>query len=185
MKINFLVAQLESSVGNIEQNYQKIKKAFLEAEKKKFDFLISTELALSGYPPKDLLLREDFINSTKFYINKLKDLTNKKKCNLCLGSPFLKNKELYNSLLIFNGGKIKQVINKTILPNYGVFDEKRYFNPGEIGSNIFHYKNKRICFLICEDFWNIKFVKYQLIHKPDIIIVINASPFEKKNIKKG
>ena len=180
MEIKFLVAQLESSVGNIEQNYQKIKKVFLEAEKKNFDFLISTELALSGYPPKDLLLRKDFINSTKIYLNKLKDLTNKKQCILCLGSPYLKNKELYNSLLICNGGKIKQIINKTILPNYGVFDEKRYFNPGEIGSNIFHYKNKRICFLICEDFWNIKFVKHQLIHKPDIIIVINASPFEKK-----
>ncbi len=180
MKINFLVAQLESSVGNIEQNYQKIKKVFLEAEKKKFDFLISTELALSGYPPKDLLLREDFINSTKFYINKLKDLTNKKKCNLCLGSPYLRNKELYNSILIFNGGKIMQIINKTILPNYGVFDEKRYFNSGDVGSNIFHYKNQKICFLICEDFWNIKFVKSQLIHKPDVIIVVNASPFEKK-----
>ena len=72
MEIKFLVAQLESSVGNIEQNYQKIKKVFLEAEKKNFDFLISTELALSGYPPKDLLLREDFINSTKFYLINLK-----------------------------------------------------------------------------------------------------------------
>ena len=180
MKINFLVAQIESSVGNIEQNYQKIKKVFLEAEKKKFDFLISTELALSGYPPKDLLLREDFINSTRFYLNKFKDLTNKKKCNLCIGSPYLINNELYNSLVILSDGKIKQIINKTILPNYGVFDEKRYFNSGKEFSNIFHYKNNKICFLICEDFWNIKFVKSQLSHKPDVIIVINASPFEKK-----
>ena len=179
MKINFLVAQLESNVGEFELNYKKIKNAYLEAEKKDCDFFVSTELALSGYPPKDLLLRDDFIKTSQLFLQRLEDLTKHKKCHLCVGTPFEKKGELFNSLMILKNGKIIQRIDKTILPNYGVFDEKRYFKPSRGFTNLLSYKKRKICFLVCEDFWNNKFVEKVINVRPDVIVVVNASPFEK------
>lgn len=180
MRIKLLVAQLEFDVGDFEQNFRKIKDAYVEAENNKFDFVITPELSISGYPPKDLLLRNDFLKKKSNYLKRLKEITVGQNCMLCVGSPYKEKKKLFNSVLIFRNGEISHRVDKTILPNYGVFDEKRYFEPSKKITNFIKFKEKKICFLICEDFWNIEFMNKITKMQPDLIIIINASPYEKE-----
>ena len=171
---------METKVGDFDQNFEKITSSYKTAESKNFDFCITTEMAISGYPPKDLLLRDDFIKKTNYYISKLVKFTKNKKCILCLGSPVKEKEKLFNSLLIIKNGIIVDRIDKNLLPNYGVFDEKRYFSPGIKLNNIFKFGKKKIGFLICEDFWDDNFISKLNKNKIDFLIIINASPFEKK-----
>ena len=180
MAINFFLAQLETKVGDFDKNFQKIISSYKVAESKKFDFCVTTEMAITGYPPKDLLLRDDFIKKTNYFINQLVKFTKNKKCILCVGSPVKEKEKLFNSLLIIKNGIIVSRIDKNLLPNYGVFDEKRYFSPGIKLNNIFKFGKKKIGFLICEDFWDDNLINKLNIKKIDFLIIINASPFEKK-----
>ncbi len=175
---------METYVGNLEKNYSKLEKSYLQAENNASDFFLTTELALSGYSPKDLLLKDDFKDKICLYIEKFKKLTNKKKCILGLGTPYYFKKEIFNSFLIIENNKILKRIDKSILPNFGVFDEKRYFKSHMNNSKIFKFKNKKILFLICEDFWNDNYLKEIADKDPNFIVVINASPYEKNKSQK-
>ena len=134
-------------------------------------------MSLTGYPPQDLLLRKDFLIKVEVFKKKIINLTKKKNTIFALSIPLLKNDVIVNALLLIQSGEIIYSIQKKILPNYGVFDEKRYFSSIKDKTQYFNYKNKKIEFLICEDMWTNDFIHKKKI-KLDLIIVINASPFE-------
>ena len=184
MKLNFFIFQKKTIVGDIKKNFLNFKRAYKKAEKKKCDFFITSELALCGYPPKDLMFRNDFIKRLDIYKNKIINFTQSKKTIFVLGTIIKENSNLYNAAVLIRNGKVINEIKKTVLPNDGVFDEKRYFSKSNNNEKFFLFKNKNIRFLICEDIWNEGLTNQLCEEKTDFLIVLNASPYEKNKFKK-
>jgi NAD+ synthase (glutamine-hydrolysing) len=183
------LAQLNFTVGNIEQNYNQIISAIEKAKEDGSDIVVTTEMALTGYPPLDLLLQPGFLETVDHYINKIIPYT--KGLCLLLGvvrkNDFLKEKFLHNSIAIIQDGKLMGYYDKQLLPTYDVFDERRYFEPGK-KPYIFLYKNKKVALSICEDMWQIardvKETCYQVdpieplkTESIDFFINLSASPY--------
>jgi NAD+ synthase (glutamine-hydrolysing) len=183
------LAQFTFSNANIESNFNKIIQNLDNFYNS--DIIIFPELFLSGYIPSDLLLISEFKKIINFKINNLKNIILKKGFKdkiFILGSPFYKNNKIYNSAFIFYKNKIF-AYNKIFLPNYGVFDEKRYFISGSsfiIFKINYNKKLYNLSLLICEDIWDNFTPVYYLKYKYNIFgfIVINASPFEVNKQKK-
>ncbi len=180
MKVKILIFQKKTDVGDFEKNFSKLKAGYTKAIKKNCDLFITTELALCGYPPKDLMNRDDFILKLNNFKKKIINLTIQKKTIFLLGTIVQKNNELFNSVLVIKNGKIIKNINKSILPNYGVFDEKRYFKQEERPQEKIKFKNLNFNIFICEDFWSEKFVRSKEKRNADFNIVVNASPYDKE-----
>jgi NAD+ synthase (glutamine-hydrolysing) len=171
MKIS--LAQINPTVGDIQSNYKLIVKHAKIAQGSDAEILITPELSICGYPPEDLLLNKDFIDECD---NSLLRIAQKfPKLKIIIGHPRRHKGLLFNSASILYKGKIEKTYDKQMLPNYGVFDEKRYFQAGN-KSLIFTHKNKKFGLLICEDIW----VQgpAEKLPKVDYIICINASPYE-------
>ncbi len=175
--------QKTSIVGDIEKNFKIIEKSYKKCVEKNCDFFLTTELFLTGYPPQDLILRNDFLKKILLFKKKIQNLTNKKKTILVLNIPEKRNGKIFNSLFLFKNGSVIFKKNKSILPNYGVFDEKRYFSVEANKEPLFQYKNKKIKFLICEEMWSKDYILKNK-KKADLIICINASPFEINKFEK-
>ncbi len=185
-KIEFIIAQFNAVVGDIDGNYKRIidivdSNRELNATK----VFIFPELALCGYSPEDLLFREDFANKIKNSIFKIKEYI-KSNEYLIIGAPRYSDDctKVWNSAFIINNKKIIKTYDKQLLPNYGVFDEKRYFEKGKKNTFI-EIEGNKIGILICEDSWNLKSLYNNDLNDLDFLISINASPFEKgKNEKR-
>ncbi|MEI6816274.1 MAG: NAD+ synthase [Bacteroidota bacterium] len=180
------LAQLNYHIGNFEQNVSKIKSNIAKAKAAGVDLIVFAELAVCGYPPRDFLEFNDFIQLCTDSINDIaKDCVG---IAAIVGSPSknpnLEGKNLYNSAFFLADGKVKNVCNKSLLPNYDVFDEYRYFEPANRFETV-DYKGFRIALTICEDLWNVDDDPMYpispmniIIHrKPHVIINIAASPF--------
>lgn len=126
-----MISQKNTTVGDIEGNFRILKKSFNIACAKNCDFFLTPELSLTGYPPQDLLLRKDFIKKIEKYKKKIINLTKNRETIFSLSIPLYQDRRLVNSLLLIKSGKILHTYEKMKLPNYGVFDEKRYFNSKE------------------------------------------------------
>ncbi|MDC0423099.1 NAD+ synthase [Methylophilaceae bacterium] len=173
MKIS--LAQINSTVGDLEYNYSLISSAAKEALDNNVSLLITPELSLTGYPPEDLLLNSDFLNE----VNKKLLLLAKENSQIMIivGHPLLHGKNLFNAASVLYKGKIFKSYKKQILPNYGVFDEKRYFVPGD-SNLIFNHEKYKIGVLICEDVWSDLPIENLIKNNIDLIVCINASPYE-------
>lgn len=184
------LAQLNFHIGNFESNFEKMQSAILSAEQQSVDIIAFPELAVCGYPPRDFLEFDDFIEKCYETINKLKPLT--KNIAVIVGSPSrnpkVEGKDLFNSAFFIYDGEIKQIINKALLPTYDIFDEYRYFEPATEFRNI-EFKGRKISLVICEDMWNVgndnpmykacpmdELIKDRV--KPEFMINISASPFD-------
>ncbi|MCK4407788.1 MAG: NAD+ synthase [Bacteroidales bacterium] len=180
------LAQINYFIGNFESNVSKIKNAIKKAKQQKADLVIFAELAVSGYPPRDFLEFDDFINKCKLAIESIA-----KECTdiaAIIGSPVfnpeLRGKNLYNSAIFISDGKVRSSHHKSLLPNYDIFDEYRYFEPNR-KFNVINYKGYKIALTICEDLWNIGNDPMYTINpmdelykqNPDFIVNIAASPF--------
>lgn len=186
------IAQLNYHIGNFEQNTDKIVSKIKEAKKENADLVVFSELSVCGYPPFDLLERRSFIEKTIQAVN-----TIAKECNgiaAIVGAPSLNKgngKNLFNSAYFLENGEIKSITNKTLLPDYDIFDEYRYFQQNE-EFNIIEFKGHRIALSICEDLWQeqpvdnsfdktslYKIIPMEELKKlnPDLMINIAASPF--------
>ncbi|MES2725755.1 MAG: NAD+ synthase [Bacteroidota bacterium] len=187
MKIS--IAQLNYHIGNFESNKNKMIAAIQQAKAEQADLVVFSELSMCGYPPRDFLEFNDFIKLNNEAINEIAlHCTNG--IAAIVGSPTInpetQGKDLFNSALFLHEGKIAQTISKTLLPNYDVFDEYRYFEPNR-HFEVVHYKGKKLAITICEDLWNlngnpmyIQCPMDELIKQaPDCIINIAASPFSK------
>ncbi len=187
------LAQINYHIGNFESNKQKIIEAIKKAEKEGADITVFAELAIPGYPPRDFLEFKDFVEKCN---NTLQDIAAVcTKTAAIVGLPTFNNnpkgKPLYNSAAFLYEGEVKQLVHKTLLPNYDIFDEYRYFEPNT-NFEIVEYKGKKIALTICEDLWNVQDNPLytinpmdELIDKnPDFIINIAASPFDYNQAKK-
>lgn len=180
------IAQLNYHIGNFESNQNKMISAIAKAKQQGADIVVFAELAISGYPPRDFLEFDDFIErcwkATEEVAKACVDIA------AVVGLP-TKNKAatgkaLYNSAAFLSDGKISDVLHKSLLPTYDIFDEYRYFEP----NTEFHcvdYKGKRLAISVCEDIWNIgvddlysiKPMDELMKENPDVMINIAASPF--------
>lgn len=180
------IAQLNYHIGNFESNQNKMISAIAKAKQQGADLVVFAELAISGYPPRDFLEFDDFIErcwkATEEVAKACVDIA------AVVGLP-TKNKAatgkaLYNSAAFLSDGKISDVLHKSLLPTYDIFDEYRYFE----SNTEFHcvdYKGKRLAISVCEDIWNIgvddlysiKPMDELMKENPDVMINIAASPF--------
>ncbi len=185
MKKNLKIglAQINSKVGDLQFNFSKISNLISLAKKHKVDLLCFPELALTGYPPEDLLLNKKFLKSIDTAVKNLEKITNG--ISVIVGYPRRIDKKLFNVAGVFVEGKLQKEYKKFHLPNYGVFDENRYFEKG-VEPVTFTIHNHRIGITICEDIW----VDTKVINKRisddaiDLLINLSASPFSLDKQKK-
>lgn len=174
--VNLGIAQINAKVGDLEGNFQKIL-ASVRALEERSHLIIFPELVLTGYPLEDLLLRRDFLEAVKHYIQRLTEASSQFKVPFLVGAPSYEEGKVYNSALLFYRGELLGVYHKRYLPQYGVFEEKRYFTEG---SNflLFSLENVKIGVSICEDIWFPTGLErvYSLLDA-QILISINASPY--------
>jgi len=185
MKI--FLAQQNYHIGNFEANTAKIVAAIEEAKKQGGDLVVFSELSVCGYPPRDFLEFNDFIESGLASIEKIREAADT--IGVLVGCPSRnpkpEGKNLYNSAYLLYEQKIQGIINKSLLPTYDIFDEYRYFEPANEW-NILHFKGKKLAVTVCEDIWDLgddplyrmrpmdELIKQQ----PDIMINLSASPFD-------
>jgi NAD+ synthase (glutamine-hydrolysing) len=170
MKVCLL--QSNPILGNLTQNFDWLKTQILKQDA---DLFIAPEMALLGYPADDLISDNFFIEKQQVLLEKFKSVL-KKNQMLIIGGVAVNKKERSNSAFLISKNKLI-LQNKINLPNYGVFDEKRYFTAGK-KIEIISFNNKKILVLICEDFWDKKIEKFYINKKIDLCVAINASPFE-------
>lgn len=173
--LKIILAQLNFTVGDISGNTTKIITAAQQACDNHADIIIFPELALSGYPPEDLVLRQDFAESIKHALQKIASAV--PNILIVLGYPDRQSHLIYNSAAVLYHGKHIATHRKQKLPNYGVFDEKRYFHLGD-NPTVFTYKNIKFGLTICEDIWFPEPIAQAAQAGAQVIISINASPFD-------
>ncbi len=181
------MAQQNYHIGNFESNTKKIIDATVVAKKAGADLVMFTELSICGYPPRDFLEFNDFIDKCYAAIEEIKQYADD--IAIIVGcpqrNPRKEGKDLFNAAWFLYEKQVKAVIQKTCLPTYDVFDEYRYFEPA-FDWNIISFKGKKIALTICEDIWNLgdnplyricpmdELMKQQ----PDLMLNISASPFD-------
>ncbi len=173
--LRIAVAQINCTVGDLDGNAAKIKEYIAHARRHQADIICFPELAVTGYPPEDLLVKPKFVRDN---LIKLKELAGCAKNIIAIvGFVDAQEKELYNAAAVISNGKIKGVYRKAYLPNYGVFDEKRYFYPGK-EPLVFKYGNFIFGVNICEDIWHLAGpTEAQARKLAKLIININSSPY--------
>ncbi|CNG18839.1 NAD synthetase [Yersinia enterocolitica] len=182
-KLSIALAQLNWMVGDIEGNTERMLQTLHEQQKAGADLVMFSELALSGYPPEDLLYRDDFYQRCEAQLARLQAAT--QQTAVLVGHPWREADKLYNALSLFADGKLLGRYFKQQLPNYGVFDEKRYFSAGH-DTCVVELKGYRLGLLICEDLWFDGPVDAVKAAGAEIVLSINASPYnrEKPYIRK-
>jgi NAD+ synthase (glutamine-hydrolysing) len=181
------LAQQNYHIGNFEENTAKAIEAIKKAKKDGADIIMFTELSVCGYPPRDFLEFEDFINKCEAAINVLKQHADT--IAVIVGAPqrnkISEGKNLFNAAWFLYDKEVLATSQKTLLPTYDVFDENRYFEPA-YQWNVIHFKGKKIALTICEDIWNLgdnplyRICPMDLLmeQSPDLMLNISASPFD-------
>jgi NAD+ synthase (glutamine-hydrolysing) len=176
MGLRIALGQFDATVGDIEGNIKKMKHFYEQAVEAGAELVLFPELSVCGYPPEDLLLENHFLADNRAAIEHLaKDCPNN---TVIAGFAEINEKGCFNSLAVLASGRIKHIYRKRILPNYSVFDERRYFRPGT-EPVIIDINGLSAALTICEDIWHLDWLDRLLggtRHK-DIILNISASPF--------
>ena len=177
--LNILLAQTNPIVGNIDHNRDLV--LDIVSKNKDADLIIFSELVLSGYPPEDLVLKSAFQNKVCDAFHEIMDASVESESYIIIGRPWKENEQLYNAAIVLHKGKVFHRHLKNTLPNYGVFDEKRIFAAGN-ESSLFEIKGNKIALFICEEIWDSETYKKVEGKDCDLVVTINASPFEYKKI---
>ena len=174
MTLTIALAQLNFTVADISGNVDKILSAVEQAKQQHADVVVFPELCITGYPPEDLLLRTDFLRQSE---RALQQLTAEiRGITAVIGFPRRAAEGLYNAAAAVRDGSIVAEYHKLALPNYGVFDEQRYFRAGEhVG--VFEVNGLRLALAICEDIWLPGSFARNRNAGADIVLALNASPF--------
>ncbi len=185
MKI--FLAQQNYHIGNFESNTKKIIEAIEIAKSQGGELIIFSELSVCGYPPRDFLEFDDFIQKSLAAIDEIKQYADT--IAVIVGAPdrnkILEGKDLFNTGYFLYNKAVVGIAHKTLLPTYDIFDENRYFEPA-YEWNVIEFKGKKIALTICEDIWNLGHNPLYRIcpmdklmeQHPDIMINISASPFD-------
>ena len=179
--IKIQIAQFNAIVGDVRINTQKMLTLITEADGAGAHLIVFPEMALTGYPPEDLLFRDGFMIQVEEQINYLCDSI-PSSISVLFGAPSRNDDSLFNSAYCIQKNRISNIYHKQELPNYGVFDEKRYFSSGN-KSFVFVCQQTRIGVLICEDQWIDGPISRLCQLNVDIVISINASPFQTEKHK--
>jgi NAD+ synthase (glutamine-hydrolysing) len=180
------LAQQNYHIGNFEENVKKIIAGIDWAKKQQADLVVFSELCVCGYPAMDFLEFNDFISQCYASVDSIREHADT--IGVLIGSPArnpkLDGKDLFNAVFLLYEKEIKAEVHKTLLPNYDVFDEYRYFEPADEW-NVVEFKGKKLAVTICEDVWNLddnplyritpmeKLMPFQ----PDVMINLSASPY--------
>ena len=174
-RLRIAIAQVDMMVGDVDRNARKIEAYCLRARDDfQADLVVFPELSLAGYPPEDLLLRESFVQWCESALYSL--LPRVKGIDVVIGLPWRDSKGLRNAAVVLRDGAIVARYYKKILPNYAVFDEKRYFVRGH-DTCVFECQGVKLGLTICEDIWQPEPVAQALEAGAELIVNINASPF--------
>jgi NAD+ synthase (glutamine-hydrolysing) len=185
MKI--VLAQQNYHIGNFEKNTQKIISAIEQAKQQQTDLIVFSEMCICGYPARDFVEFNDFIDKCYEAINEIK--LHADTIGVLVGSPARnptpQGKDLFNAAFLLYEKEIQAEVHKTLLPTYDVFDEYRYFEPA-YDWNVVEFKGKKLAVTICEDIWNINDnplyrtcpMDILMEQKPDMMINLSASPFD-------
>ena len=165
------LAQINTIVGDIYENTNKIISII---KKTKADIVVFPELSITGYSPQDLLLKESFIEENLRALDKI--IKNTKKKSAILGFIRKNDNKLYNSAAIIQNQNLAKVHDKVHLPNYAIFDEKRWFSEGD-EATVFDFNSKKIGVSVCEDIWFPEVARKQKESGAELIINISASPY--------
>lgn len=185
MKI--FIAQQNYHIGNFTENTNKILDAIEAARLQGGELIVFSELAVCGYPPRDFLEFEDFVDHCLAAIERIKSAAGD--IGVLVGCPSRNpqafGKNLFNSAYLIYQNEVKGIIHKTLLPNYDIFDEYRYFEPA-FSWDVLEFKGRKLAVTICEDIWNLTDDPlYRLCpmdelikQSPDVMINLSASPFD-------
>lgn len=185
MKI--FLAQQNYHIGNFESNTRKIINAIEAAKQQGGDLIVFSEMSICGYPARDFVEFNDFINKCYQSIDLIKQHADT--IGVLIGSPArnptVEGKDLFNAAFFLYEGEIKAEVHKTLLPTYDVFDEYRYFEPA-YDWQVIPFKGKKLAVTICEDIWNLgdnplyRICPMDMLmqHQPDVMINLSASPFD-------
>ena len=184
MKI--FLAQQNYHIGNFESNTRKIIEGINMAKAEGADLVLFSELCICGYPPRDFLEFDDFINQCYAAIDVVKEHADT--IGVLIGSParntLKAGKDLFNAAFLLYEKEVKAEIHKTLLPTYDVFDENRYFEPA-LEWKCIAFKGKKLAVTICEDIWNLGDnplyrqtpMEVLIKEKPDVMLNLSASPY--------
>jgi NAD+ synthetase len=173
------VAQINTTVGDFAGNAERIRHAIEAARDAGAVLVVTPELALAGYPAEDLLLRDDFCDQCQAELMKLAPYC--LDVAVIVGYPHREGRTRYNAAALLRGGRIEAVYFKQKLPNYSVFDEKRYFEVGNRAC-VFEVKGRKFGLTICEDLWFPEPAAKAKAAGAEILISINASPFNRAKL---
>ncbi len=176
MTLKTALSQINTTVGDFTGNIDKIRQTYVRAKDAGVALLVFPELSVCGYPPEDLLLKKHFLEENKKAVEQLaKDCPD---ITLMVGFAEYADHFCYNSLAVLQGGRITKVYRKCQLPNYGVFDEKRYFSAGSEPVVVKINDTTVVC-TICEDVWELRWLGEFLATVPEknLLVNISASPF--------
>jgi len=174
--LRIALAQLNPVLGDIPGNAALARKARAEAAAQGADIILFSELFITGYPPEDLVLKPALQADARAAIEALA-LETAFGPGVLIGTPWVENEKLYNAMAYLDGGAVKAVRFKVELPNYGVFDEKRVFEPGPLPGPV-DVRGVRIGVPICEDIWKEDVVECLAETGAEMLLVPNGSPFE-------
>ena len=177
MALRIGLAQINGTVGDMRGNCEIMARMIRSARSQSVDVLVFPELCVCGYPPEDLLHKPKFMADNQLALQEL--LPETKGLTVIAGYAQGDKGKCFNAAAVLGNGKIQQVYQKVLLPNYGVFDEKRYFAPGQTPV-IIERKGLRVAVTICEDLWDLDWLDAFLDGRKenlDLIINLSASPF--------
>jgi NAD+ synthase (glutamine-hydrolysing) len=182
------LAQINLHIGNFDGNLAKLLQAVADAKAQGADLICFPELAVCGYPARDFLEFNDFIEKCYASVEALRAVSHG--IGIVVGAPSrnpeVEGKDLYNSVYLLHEGEVLGVQHKALLPTYDIFDEYRYFEP----ATVFHtmvFKGRRIAIVICEDIWDVGIANplytvcpldEMMPEKPEFIVNVSASPFD-------
>ena len=179
-KISIGIIQENPVVGDIKGNLELAKVAIKKLSiKNSPDIFLFTEMFITGYPPEDLILRDDLLNQAYDAVHELSH--EKPESFIVIGYPKKEGNSIFNCAGVLRNNSIITEYRKQELPNYEVFDEKRYFQPGN-SAGIFEVNGLRIALSVCEDIWHEKVINQAHESKANLILNLNASPFHLEKI---
>jgi NAD+ synthase len=173
------IAQLDSTVGDIDGNLKKARAARAEAAAGGADILVLSELFIAGYPPEDLVLKPAFQDACRKAVEEFAKDTADGGPGVVIGTPWPHEAKCYNAVALLDAGKVEGLRYKVELPNYGVFDELRVFDKGPLPGPI-GFRGLRLGLPICEDIWFDQVPECYLETGAELLIVPNGSPYSVK-----
>lgn len=176
MKLTLALAQINPTVGDLAGNAVMIVRAAQQAAQAGADLVLYPEMALTGYPPEDLILIPAFRQAAWEAARQIAKDTELLPCDLIFGNLWEEEGRIYNASVLASAGRLTRLRSKHALPNYGVFDEKRIFAKGD-APKMFEWRGIKLGLLICEEVWDIALSQSLAAQGAEILLVQNASPY--------